>query len=238
MTAEQLRQGYYQASGTVLLRKEASKGGRSLLLFLRGFGPLWAGAPSAGGKNRFGGGTEPMVWCAFSLYQSPARLYLQSADVKEDFLPLRSSPAALTSAARIYRLTADEVPLGCGNDGPLRALWAAMVQLRAGAEPSAVEFRYMWKLLASMGSAPSLGFCAGCGGRLAGGCLFTEEGILCGKCAAGARGAPVSERELLTLRAAACLAHDKFVKWAAKGLNKEIYASNIKKLSTYFRNLR
>ena len=163
MIAGQLRQGYYQASGTVLLRKEASRGGRSLLLFLRGFGPLWAGAPSAGGKNRFGGGAEPMVWGSFSLYQSPSRLYLQSVDVKEDFLQLRGSPAALACAARLYRLTADEAPSGCENDGLLRALWSAAVQLRAGALPAAVEFRYMWKLLAVMGTAPSLGYCAGCG---------------------------------------------------------------------------
>ena len=141
MIGEQLRQGYYQASGTVLLRKEASKGGRSLLLFLRGFGPRWAGAPAAGGKNRFGGGAEPMVWGSFSLYRSPTRLYLQSVDVKEDFLSLRRSSAALACAARLYRLTAAEAPADCENDGLLRTLWSAMVQLRDGAMPAAVEFR-------------------------------------------------------------------------------------------------
>ncbi|HIR17452.1 MAG TPA: DNA repair protein RecO C-terminal domain-containing protein [Candidatus Caccocola faecigallinarum] len=237
MIGEQLRQGYYQASGTVLLRKEASKGGRSLLLFLRGFGPRWAGAPAAGGKNRFGGGAEPMVWGSFSLYRSPTRLYLQSVDVKEDFLPLRRSPAALACAARLYRLTAAEAPADCENDGLLRTLWSAMVQLRDGAIPAAVEFRYMWRLLAAMGTAPSLEYCAGCGERLARGGLFTDEGILCGRCAARAKGAPLSERELLVLRAAAALPHAKFVEWAAKRPAEEIFAANIKKLSSYFRNL-
>ena len=237
MIPERLSQGYYQASGTVLLRKEASKGGRSLLLFLRGFGPRWAGAPSAGGKNRFGGGAEPMVWGTFSLYQSPSRLYLQSVDVKEDFLPLRGSPAALACAARIYKLTADEAPLDCENDGLLRTLWSAMLQLRAGAAPSAVEFRFMWKLLAAMGTAPSLEYCAGCGERLARGGLFTDEGLLCGRCAAQAKGSPLSERELLALRAAAALPHDKFIEWASVCACGEIFAANIKKLSSYFRNL-
>ena len=237
MIGEQLRQGYYQASGTVLLRKEASKGGRSLLLFLRGFGPRWAGAPAAGGKNRFGGGAEPMVWGSFSLYRSPTRLYLQSVDVKEDFLSLRRSPAALACAARLYRLTAAEAPSECENDGLLRTLWSAMVQLRDGAMPAAVEFRYMWRLLAAMGTAPSLEYCAGCGERLARGGLFTDEGILCGRCAARAKGAHLSERELLALRAAASLPHDKFVEWASKCAGEEIFAANIKKLSSYFRNL-
>lgn len=237
MIGERLRQGYYQVIGTVLLRKEASKGGRSLLLFLRGFGPRWAGAPSDGGKNRFGGGAEPMVWGSFSLYQSPARLYLQSVDIKEDFLSLRSSPAALACAARIYRLTADETPHACENDGLLRTLWSAMIQLRDGALPAAVEFRYMWRTLAAMGTAPSLEYCAGCGERLAGGALFTGEGILCGRCAAQAHGAPLSDRELLILRAAAALPHANFVEWAAKRPAEEIFAANIKKLSSYFRNL-
>lgn len=238
MISDDLSQGYYKESGTVLLRKEDSKGGRSLLLFLRGFGPRWASAPSSGGKNRFGGAAEPMVWGSFSLYQSPARLYLQSADIKEDFLALRSSPAALSCAARLYRLTANEAPSGCSNDGLLRALWNAMLELRGGAKPAAVEFRYMWRLLAVMGTAPSLSICAGCGGELAGGALFTGEGLLCENCARGAKGTPVSERELSVLRAAAGLPHDKFVEWAAKCDAKEIYAANIKKLSSYFRNLR
>ena len=111
------------------------------------------------------------------------------------------------------------------------------MQLRAGALPAAVEFRYMWKLLAVMGTAPSLGYCAGCGEKLARGGLFTDGGILCGRCAAQAKGSPLSERELLALRAAASLPHDKFVEWASKCAGEEIFAANIKKMSSYFRNL-
>ena len=128
-----------------------------------------------------------MVWGSFSLYRSPTRLYLQSVDVKEDFLSLRRSPAALACAARLYRLTAAEAPAECENDGLLRTLWSAMVQLRDGAMPAAVEFRYMWRLLAAMGTAPSLEYCAGCGERLARGGLFTDEGILCGAAPRGRR---------------------------------------------------
>ena len=238
MIPERLDQGYYNASGTVLLRKDASKGGRSLLLFLRGFGARWAGAPSSGGKLRFGGGAEPMIWGTFSLYQSSTRLYVQSIDVKEDFLSLRTSPSALACAARIYRLTADETPLCCENDGLLRTLWSAMIQLRAGAPSCAVEFRYMWKFLAAAGTAPSLEYCAGCGKTLTQGALFTQEGLLCGSCAADARGSIISQKELSALRAAAALPHDKFIEWAAKSPDKEIFTANIKKLSSYFRNLR
>ena len=52
-----------------------------------------------------------------------------------------------------------------------------------------------------------------------------------------AKGATLSERELLVLRAAAALPHAKFVEWAAKRPAEEIFAANIKKLSSYFRNL-
>lgn len=238
MTAERLSQGYYQASGTVLLRNDIFKGGRSLLLFTRGFGPRWTGAPASGGKNRFGGAAEPMVWGSFSLYQSPSRLYLHSVEVKDDFLALRASRSALSCAARLYRLTANEAPLDCENDALLRALWNAMLQLREKTPARAVEFRYMWKFLAVMGAAPSLAACAGCGERLTDGGLFTNEGILCGRCGRHAEGSLLSKRERLLLLACAALPRDRFIKWAAAVESEEIFAANIKKLSAYFRNLR
>ena len=101
-----LPQGYYTKTGTVLLRRDSSREGQSLLLFMREFGPRWVSAPSATGKNRFGGSTEPMTWGEFSLYQSPSKLYLQGTEVKEDFLTLRSSPPAVLAALRLYKLTA------------------------------------------------------------------------------------------------------------------------------------
>ena len=97
---EKLPQGYYTQSGTVLRRKESVKGGQTLLIFLRGLGPRWVSAPS--GKNRFGGAVEPLVWGTFNLYQSPSMLYLQGAEVKEDFISLRSSGSSLMTALRIY----------------------------------------------------------------------------------------------------------------------------------------
>ena len=101
---EKLAQGYYSETGTVLRRKDSVKGAQSLLIFLRGLGPRWVNAPS--GKNRFGGATEPLVWGTFNLYQSPSMLYLQGAEVKEDFISLRNSRESLLAALRIYKQTA------------------------------------------------------------------------------------------------------------------------------------
>ncbi len=66
-------------------------------------GPVWVSAPASKTKCRFGGATEPLVWAEFTLYQSPSRLYLQGAEIREDFISLRSSAEKLKTALRIYK---------------------------------------------------------------------------------------------------------------------------------------
>lgn len=213
------------------------KDGLSLLLFLRGYGPRWAGAPSAKSKNRFGGSTEPLTWCEYSLYQSATKLYLKSATVKEDFLDLRAMPDALLCALRIYKRASKEFPANCENDAQLRLLWNALLQLRAKCPPCIVEFRFIWRSLNIMGTAPSLEFCAECGEKLADGGVMTKEGMLCRKCA------PASEkltdtRGMMELRYAVGLPHEKFIIWSHGNRLTECYAVNLKKLSPYFSYLR
>ena len=237
MIPARLPQGYYTKTGTVLLRRDSSKEGQSLLLFMRELGPRWVSAPSATGKNRFGGSTEPLTWSEFSLYQSPSKLYLQGTAVKEDFLSLRSSPAAILCALRLYKLAAKEAPLDCENDALLRMLWSALVQLREKCPSHIVEFRFTWRLLNVMGIAPSLDLCAECGRRLTeGGCL-TQEGMRCHKCSPNG-GEPVSAAELLELKGAVGLPHEKFSLWSRETRQKDCYLKNLKKLSPYFSNMR
>lgn len=208
------------------------------MLFMRGLGPRWVSAPAAGGKNRFGGGVEPLTWAEFSLYQSPSRLYLQGLEVKEDFLSLRSSPSSLLCALRLYRLAAKEAPLDCENDMLLRILWSAMLQLKEKSPPYTVEFRFTWRLLNLMGIAPTFDLCVVCGASLAGGGVFTEEGILCKSCGAQSKLPACSSEELSLLRAAAALPHEKFILWSAGRDEKEFFLKNIRTLSPYFRNMR
>lgn len=237
MIPVRLPQGYYTATGTLLLRRDSAKDGLSLLLFLRGYGPRWAGAPSAKSKNRFGGSTEPLTWCEYSLYQSATRLYLKAATVKEDFLDLRAMPAALLCALRIYKRAAKEFPANCENDAQLRLLWNALLQLRAKCPPHIVEFRFAWRSLNIMGTAPSLELCAECGQKLTEGGAMTREGMLCHKCA------PADEiltdaRGIKELRYAVGLPHEKFILWSRGNRPTEPYTLNLKKLSPYFSYMR
>lgn len=203
---------------------------------MKELGPRWAGAPAASSRNRFGGGTEPLVWGEFSLYQSPSRLYLQGVEVKEDFLALRSAPQALLCALRLYKLTAKEMPADCENDALLRALWSAMIQLKEAAPPYIVEFRYMWKFMSLFGIAPSLEICSSCGALLRDGGLFTEEGLFCPKCAG--EPAVITPDELAEMRMAAVLPHEKFLMWSKASHKKETFTTTLKKLSPFFRNMR
>lgn len=234
-----LPQGYYSSSGTVLARRDAVGEGYSLLLFLRGLGPVWVGAPSSGSRSRFGGGTEPLTWGEFSLYQSPLRLYVKGIEIREDFLCVRSSPEKLLCAMRLYRLTAKEAPVGGENDLLLKALWSSMLQLKEGAPCGAVEFRFMWKMLNVMGAAPTPELCVNCGMKLDGGGVFTEGGFLCSRCAVESHGEVLSGDELKLIRASISLAHDKFIAWAKTQDGKNmIYSKCMKILSPYFKNLR
>lgn len=236
MTPERLPQGYYKKTGTVLLRRDASREGQSLLIFMREFGARWVGAPAASSKNRFGGGTEPLVWGEFSLYQSPTKLYLQSVEVKEDFLCLRTNASALLCALRLYKLTAKETPVDCENDALLRMLWSALVQLKEKAPAHITEFRYTWKLMNLFGIAPSLDLCSDCGRLFSEGAVFTGEGLLCPSCARG--GSPVTQQELGELRLAVTLSHENFILWARAQCEKNLFSNNLKKLSPFFRNMR
>lgn len=236
MSPEKLDQGYYKQTGTVLKRRDSSREGQSLLLFMRGFGPRWVNAPGASSKNRFGGATEPLVWGEYSLYQSPSALYLKGAEVREDFLSLRRSPGPLLTALRLYRTVASESPLNCENDALLRLLWSTMVQLRDGAPHQIVEFRALWKTLANFGVAPSLEFCSQCGAKLTEG-RFTADGLLCESCARGS-GRRLQAGELAELRCAALLPHEQFINWSKLRQKINIFDTNIEKLYPYFRNLR
>ncbi|MCD8232860.1 MAG: DNA repair protein RecO [Cloacibacillus porcorum] len=237
MIPVRLPQGHYSKTGTVLLRRDSSREGQSILLFMREFGPRWVSAPAATGKNRFGGSTEPLTWGEFLLYQSPSKLYLQGAEVKEDFLSLRQSPAALLCALRIYRRTSKEAPADCENDALLRMLWSSLVQLREKCPPYIVELRFTWKLLNLMGIAPSLDLCVECGGLLTEGGWLTQAGMCCRRCSQG-KGEAVSAEELAELRRAVALPHEKFILWSCETRQKDCYIKNLKMLSPYFSNMR
>ena len=236
MTPERLTQGYYSETGTVLKRRDASREGQSLLLFLRQLGPRWVTAPAGNSKNRFGGGTEPLVWGEFSLYQSPSVLTLKAVEVKEDFLSLRTEPQKLLAALRVYRRAAEAAPVSFENDALLKLLWNTLLQLRENVPPFIAEFRFAWRALSLMGSAPAFDRCTGCGALIEGGATLSESGLLCPSCS---HGEPrLSAGELAELAASALLPYDKLLLWAREPHKKETFTTNLKKMSPYFENMR
>ena len=228
---EKLNQGYYKQSGTVLRRSDSLKEGSSVLLFLRDLGPRWVSAPQSSGKSRFGGGTEPLVWGVFDLYQNPSRLYLQGALIKEDFLMLRKDSGKLLAATRLYKNVQKALITACPNNAALNILWNAMLLLSLNCSPDAVEFRFYWRLLNSAGLSPSLYACTVCGGLVRGACVFADDGISCPSCG---KGDFVTTEELSYLRRAAMLKRTDFIAWQEKCddfKNLRYYAN---KLLTFF----
>lgn len=230
---DKLPQGYYTQSGTVLQRRDTVKNGQSLLLFLRDLGPRWVSAPSGSAKNRFGGAVEPMVWGTYSLYQSPNRLYLQGAEVKEDFLSLRSSPDKLNAALGFYKKVLKVLMNSHASNDVLTLLWSCMLLLGEDIDSSAAEFRFTWRLLNLAGCAPSLQHCVLCGARLIKGKSYwnNDGGICCDNCSLGVAQEAVP---LCDLQYAALLSHENFIKWSLKTEHKNLYKEYTGKLLNYF----
>ncbi|MDO4952423.1 MAG: DNA repair protein RecO [Synergistaceae bacterium] len=236
--SELLKQGYYTASGTVLKRKEGMKNSQSLLLFLKGYGIVWVSAPS-GSKSRFAGAEEPMVWGSYELYKSPGRFYVKNAEIKEDFLSVRSSPKKLTTALRLYQLISQTIYQEHENDKALNLLWSCMLLLDSGCPAETVNFRFIWRLLKYLGLAPSLTNCVSCSAQLKT-AFAAHDGLLCEKCAA--EGCKISAGQLVELQTAAMLPQEKFAEWAkgktgADNLDIEIFEECSKYLKTFFDGL-
>jgi len=233
---DSLEQGYYTQSGTVLQRKESGKNGQSVHLFLKDMGPLWVNAPAATSKTRFGGATEPLVWGTFYVYKSPGKLYMKNAEIREDFLPVRNDPVKLTTAIKLYKLLPGVLLKGHENNHALNSLWSALVQLSNDCPAELVEFRFLWRLLRSLGLCPSMTHCVNCGTYIKGSAEICDDGFLCSKCSSNGR-TSVNNEEILIMQAAALLSHDKFMIWSKKTDNNKIISKYSKFLMSFFSNI-
>jgi DNA repair protein RecO (recombination protein O) len=221
-----LIQGNHTASGVVLRRRESPKS-QELLLFLSSLGAVWVSAPGAGGpKNRFGAGTEPMMWGEFTLYQSPRRLYLKGVDIREDFWNIRKSPRTLRTAIKWCGEIVSRLLPGAQSDDLLSLLWGCMKNLSCGLDPTLLDIRFAWRWGNLWGLAPQLDSCSSCGAAIddksPSALRRTSDGILCGKCSADARilnsVTLCGSLETFTLdlmRRAATLPREKFLSWAS-----------------------
>ena len=215
-----LPQGEHRADGVVLRRRESSPKSGECLLFLRGMGAVWVGAP--GSRNRFGGAAEPMTWSSFLLYQSPKRLYLKGADIAEDFLPVRASRRTLYRAANWCRELSACLPMRYENDAVLSLFWGTMKNLSCGMSPILLDVRFAWRWGNIWGVAPSLEHCPGCGAPLSAGTArdisMTQDGFVCEKCASrreqsrDGRLEPVSPTAFGVITSAALQPAEKFVR--------------------------
>lgn len=228
---DKLEQGYYKQSGTVLQRRDSVKGSLSLLLFLRDLGPRWVSAPSGSSKNRFGGAIEPMMWGTYNIYQSPNWLYLQSSEVKEDFLTLRSNSKQLYTAIQFYKTVSKVAVATHESNNILNLLWSTMLLLKENCHPKIVDFRFTWRLLNTMGLAPSLKQCVLCGSLIKNTSFWSDDGFCCSECATNCS---IDIELLKELQFAAILKQDDFLKWSKMERNAEIYSDFTDKLKLFF----
>ena len=233
LDTDKLPQGNYSQVGTVLQRRDSSGEGQSLLLFLRDFGPHWVSAPASKTKCRFGGAIEPLIWAEFNLYQSPTRLYLQSAEVKEDFISFRCSAGKLKAALKFYKRLSKSLLVGHESNNILTLLWSSMLLLKENCPVDIVEYRFTWKLLKETGLAPSLQYCVKCGCRLDAGATWTNDGLICFSCSESKKNAVTAE-DLKSIRTAALLNHEKFIEWSKLEQKTALYKDELNKLVTFF----
>lgn len=235
--ADKLAQGYYTYSGTVLLRRDSSGSSQSLLLFLRDLGMRWVSAPGATGKkSRFGGATEPLVWAEYHLYQSTHGLYLQNAEVREDFLRIRSDRRRLLTAMRCYKRVRQILMEGHESNQILILLWNAMLSLNANCPAEVTEFRFNWRLLRALGLAPSLLTCSECGSTLKDELNWSPDGLLCGRCKNTGTMAGQPANTLADLQKAALLGQANFLEWSVRQVNCNFFSEHMKKLIRFFAN--
>lgn len=236
---DQLPQGNHRAYGVVLRRKEGSRRSQELLLFLKGMGTRWVSAPGAeGAKNRFGGGTEPLVWGLFDFYQSPRRLYLKSVDVREDFLEIRQSVKKLSTAIDWCKLLAKNIPTGHECDDLLALFWGSLKNLTFDIDARLADLRFVWRWGSLWGLAPSLENCCACGASIVSSedaeVTRSEDGLCCLRCGSSRLSigdlSPIPFAVLQEIRHAAMLPRDKFLIWAEK-----LTPETIKALGEYTR---
>ncbi|MDR3231574.1 MAG: DNA repair protein RecO [Synergistaceae bacterium] len=215
------QQGFGTAPGVVLHRRIAGEGDLLLTLFLKGVGMIRVSARgAAGGKVRFGGGTEPLVWGNFGLYRGRGgSCHLKSVDVADDFLTLRGRPEPLFAAIRWAKLLMRHLMAEHAADDLLTSLYWDMKLLDRGDHPvDVVEFHFLWRWLKNWGLAPDLTACVRCGARLTA-ALWTGDGLYCEPCAPPGEGWALSDRELLNLRAVAGLKASAPAAWNERSLS-------------------
>ncbi|MDR1916439.1 MAG: DNA repair protein RecO C-terminal domain-containing protein [Synergistaceae bacterium] len=223
---ERLPQGNHRASGMVLRRRDISGKNQELLLFLNGFGAMWVSAPGSGRSNRFGGGTEPMTWGVFDLYQSPRRIYLKGVDIREFFWGVRKSKRSLDTAVKWCIELSSRLPTGHESDSLLSLLWGSMKNLSAGVNHLLIDARFAWRWGNLWGLAPSLDLCQCCGRAIditsSNMTAMSRDGFVCGAClsemkkrseSSTLRG-QISAEAVRVLRLAATIPREGFIVWA------------------------
>lgn len=193
----------------------------------------WVSAPGASGKKtRFGGATEPLIWAEFHLYQSANGLYLQNAEVREDFLSVRSKPARLLTAMRCYKRVRHILMAEHESNQILTILWNTMLALNEKCPESIVEFRFNWRLLKALGLAPSLQTCSECGSHLKEELCWSQDGLLCARCKNMPDSLP--QNALINLQRAVLLDQARFVGWSKQQSQDSFFSENTKKLLIFF----
>ncbi|GHV36202.1 hypothetical protein FACS1894187_10370 [Synergistales bacterium] len=145
------------ASGVTLSRRFAGENDILLTLFLKGLGLVYVSAKGgASSRARFGGATEPLMWCAFSLYGQSGKRRLKCADIADDMLKLRSRRDALFASVGFAKLLKQRVIMEHPSDGLLSNLYWNMKLMdgRAAFPAAAAEWRFLWRWLRLWGLAP------------------------------------------------------------------------------------
>ena len=161
---------------------------------------------------------------------------MQGAEIREDFISLRSSSEKLMTALKLYKRLSGVLLTTHESNNILTLLWSSLILLKENCPVDIVEYRFTWRLLKETGLAPSLQYCVKCGSKLDGGASWCRDGLVCLSC-----GTPSLESicgaDLSFLKFAALLNHDKFIAWSKTREKSSLFTDQLKKLVTFFTDM-
>lgn len=197
---------YVDTDGVVIRQVKTGDGRRMLLLFTRQYGKISAGTSiNERGKNKSALAIRPFTYGHYDIFKGRNYFSLNGAEVKNSFYKIGEDVDKFMLASQMLEFTDKLLPEGEPNERIFDTLvdfFRLLAERKSKHET--LSSAYQFRALKFAGLEPQLSACAVCGKKLqgsagAGYAYFSVEegGLLCEECAAEAKKAAGSAKNLI-----------------------------------------
>lgn len=178
----------FKARGVVLREYEAGESDKRLTLLCKEYGRLTVYARGARkAKSKFIAAAQLFTYADFVLCDGRQFYSVAQADVIEGFFGLRNDYERLCHAHLALEVCEKTVLDNTPCDDLLLLLLKTLTRLSRPAQypmpPAQVSCVFLFRFFLYYGLAPQIDECCVCGGALAEGVYFCDEGVVCRACA-------------------------------------------------------